>query len=180
MDSTGPPSPVRIVAVLIWMLCRQPDLGICYVLSRPRKYHLQDCNVLEPECVVLLLAEWLREARVRAAVHKGLADLQDRHRCVADVFLVQSLLAHHIVQQDRRGLTVDLPQAILKYLQLWSHRPVATIVRDRLARLVWHRHTRRRFGVDLRREWMLCLTQFRVARDLTVEQIKTSVLFLAK
>jgi hypothetical protein len=176
MQASAPPSHVRVVACLIWILSRQPDLGICYVLARHRQYDLDDCNLLHSRSVVLLLAQWLRNENVRTAVRDGLRTMEDRSRCIADIFLVQSLVVEHIIEQNSRGLTVDLQQAIWKYAKLWSLRPTAMSVRDRLARLVWNRNARRRFGVDLRREWMLGLTHFRVARDLRPNQIRRKVL----
>jgi hypothetical protein len=178
MQASAPPSPVRVVACLVWILSCQADLGICYVLSRHKQYDLDECNLSHPGSVVLLLAEWLRNDYVRTAVRDGLRTLEDRSRCIADIFLVQSLLVEHIIQQNSRGLTVDLQQAVFKYAKLWSARPTAISVRDRIARLVWNRNARRRFGVDLRREWMLSLTHFRVARDLRPNEIRRKVLVL--
>ena len=113
-----------------------------YFLSRGKTYDLDGCDFSDPARVVLFLAEWLRDEKVRDSLHAGLASLEVRDRIAADVFLVRSLLVSYIIQQNANGLTVDLSHAIFKYVKLWSYRPTAECVRARLARLIWHRNSR--------------------------------------
>ena len=175
MDALPPPRNVRAVALLIWILSRKADLAMCYVLSRGKTYDLDGCDLSDSARVVLFLAEWLRDEKLRHSLHAGLASLEVRDRIAADVFLVRSLLISYIIQQNANGLTVDLSHAIFKYVKLWSYRPTSERVRARLSRLIWHRNSRRKFGVELRKEWDLTINVFETARELPAHAIRRQV-----
>ena len=98
--------------------------------------------------------------------------MENQGRMVADQFLIHSLLMEFIVAQNKKGVALDLTSLIAKYIRLWTHRPIPDVIKRRLAKLVWHRGTRRRFGVNLRREWSLCFNKFEDARELTKPQIR--------
>ena len=176
MAGSNVPKPVRIICLLIWLLSGKADLGMSYVLSRRTQYELDDVDLLSTESVALCVAGWLGDASVILAVHAALAALDNNHRTVADEFLMHSLLVEFIIRQNRKGVAVDLTTAIAKYIRLWTFRPMADKVKRRLAKLVWHRGTRRRFGVNLRREWALCFNNFAVSRDLSSGQIHAKVI----
>ena len=178
MVGNNVPKPVRIICVLIWILSGQADLGMSYVLSRRTHYELHEVNLLSTASVVLFVAGWLADASVRVAVHAALATLDDTHRSVADEYLMHSLLVEFVIRQNQKGVAVDLTTVIAKYIRLWMFRPMADKVKRRLAKLVWHRGTRRRFGVNLRREWALCFNNFASSRELTSDQIRAKVMQL--
>ena len=100
----------------------------------------------------------------------------DQYRQLADVFLMDSLVAEYIVRRNAHGVTVDLAQSILVLLRSWSHRPRSARVTRWLQRLLWHRHTRRRYGVCLRRNFMLGITSFPLQRELSDHEITQRVL----
>ena len=83
---------------------------------------------------------------------------------------MHTCLVSVIVEHSRRSLTVDLPQAVQTYLRLWSHRPMSERTARSLQRLMWQRNARRRFGVLLRRNFMLVLTTYPTARALSREE----------
>ena len=175
MVGQAPPRPVRVVAVVIWMLSKRADLGLCYVLSRQQRYDLGGLDVSVPAMVALLMASYLDEEEVQAQVLLALGALDNKHRVVADTFLMHSLLVEYMVQQSKKGIVIDLEQAIGKYIRLWACRPVAQVVERRLALLVWNRNARRRFGVNLRREWCLTVSAFRSPRELLPHEIRRKV-----
>ena len=172
MVTKSVPKQVRVIALIIWFLSGNADLGMSYVLSRRTAYDLEGVNLNCKASVALLLTGWLAEVTVRVALHTGLSTLNDAHRVVADQYLLHSLLIEFVITQNRKGVAVDLTSIVAKYIRLWSYRPMADIVSRRLAKLVWHRASRRRFGVNLRREWGLCFNKFADSRDLTSEQIR--------
>ena len=94
---------------------------------------------------------------------------------LADCFLVESLLVEYIVGQNAKGLTVDLAQAIVKYLGLWSHRFCCPVLSQRLSRLVWNRGARKRFGRQLRLTWGLSIGALRQSRELAEGDIRRRV-----
>lgn len=166
------PKQVRVIALLVWFLSGKADLGMSYVLSRGKDYDLDDVDLLSATDVALFVAQWLKDAPVISALHSGLTMLADPHRTAADQYLMHSLLVEFMINQNKKGIAVDLVTAIAKYIRLWSLRPMNDHVKRRLAKLVWHRPTRRRFGVNLRREWALCFNSFPDSRDLTADQIR--------
>lgn len=169
------PKQVRAVSLMIWFLSKNSDLGMAYVLSRGQEYDLGDVDLYSRASVALFMVSWLADQSVRHSLHAGLASLDDQGRMVADQFLLHSMLMEFIVTQNRKGVALDLTSLIAKYIRLWTHRPIPDVIKRRLAKLVWHRGTRRRFGVNLRREWGLCFNKFEDARDLTKTQIMEKV-----
>ena len=169
------PKKVRTVALLIWFLSRQSDLAMSYVMSRGQDYDLDDVNLFSAGSVAAFLVNWLADVPVREALHAGLSALENGDRTVADQYLMHSVLVEYIINQNRKGLAVDLVTVIAKYIRLWTFRPISHAVKRRLAKLVWHRATRRRFGVNLRREWALCFNNFDQPRDLTANEIRAKV-----
>ena len=169
------PKQVRAVSLMIWFLSKSSDLGMAYVLSRGQEYDLGDVDVYSKASVALFMVSWLADQSVRHSLHAGLASLDDQGRMVADQFLLHSMLMEFIVAQNRKGVALDLTSLIAKYIRLWTHRPIPNVIKRRLAKLVWHRGTRRRFGVNLRREWGLCFNKFEHARELTKTQIMEKV-----
>ena len=175
MAAAPPPRPVRVVAVVVWILSGKPDLGLCYVLSRRQRYDHGDVDFSEPATAALLLAAYMEDEAVQAQALLALGSLDNHHRIVADTFLIHSLLVEHVVQQSSRGITLGLEDAIATYIRLWACRPMSQEVERRLALLVWNRNARRRFGVNLRREWSLNVATFRTPRDLLPEEIRRRV-----
>ena len=177
MPGKNVPKQVRVVALLIWMLSKKADLGMAYVLSRGQEYDLEGVDLHSASCVALFLAGCLADESVRDAVHRGLTSLAHPHRMVADQYLMHSILMEFVLEQNQKGVALDLTALIAKYIRLWTYRPMPHMIKMRLAKLVWHRGTRRRFGVNLRREWGLCFNKFEDARELTTSQIIAKVPF---
>ena len=169
------PKQVRAVSLMIWFLSKSSDLGMAYVLSRGQEYDLGDVDLYSRAAVALFMVSWLADQSVRHSLHAGLTSLDDKGRMVADQFLLHSMLMEFIVAQNRKGVALDLTSLIAKYIRLWTYRPIPNVIKRRLAKLVWHRGTRRRFGVNLRREWGLCFNRFEDVRELTKTQIMEKV-----
>ena len=170
-----PPRQVRVVAVLVWVLSKKADLGLCYIMSRRQRYDLGEFDVHTPAAAALLLASYLDDANVQEQVLLAIHSLDNKHRTVADSFLMHSLLVQHIVQSNNMGVVISLDEAICTYIRLWSLRPSSPAIERSLALLVWNRNSRRRFGVNLRREWSLTVSTFRTPRDLRSFEIRRRV-----
>ena len=128
------------------------------------------------ESAALSLLHWFKIGRVRNLVMAAIESSDQPIRYRADVFLMHTCLVGFIVDQNKRGLTVDLPRAVQVYLRLWSHRPMSDRTAEALRQLVWHRNSRRRFGVLLRLNFMLVLTTLPQARELSREEQLTRVI----
>ena len=155
---------------MIWFLSTSPSLAIVYLQSRSIFRADVTAEMLTSTQAALTLLEWFKEEKVRALVIAAVDSLEHPVRHRADVFLMQTRLVELIVTQNQKGLTMDLPQAIQTYLRLWSHRPMSERSGRVLRNLVWHRNCRRRFGVLLRRNFMLVLTTLPSSRDLDREE----------
>ena len=167
---------MRISALLVWFLSSSIDLAMLF---------LQHCACDEAREVgffshrsvaALTMLDWLLQDQTYRHVLTAVDFVGDQYRQLADVFLMDSLVAEYIVRRNAHGVTVDLAQSILVLLRLWSHRPRSARVTRWLQRLLWHRHTRRRYGVCLRRNFMLGITLFPLQRELSDHEITQRVL----
>lgn len=172
----GPCSEIRAVAVLVWFLSSRPLLAVVYLQQRSLKNFDVPKDMITPEVVALSLLDWFKNDRVWNLVMAAIESLDHPLRYRADVFLMQTCLVGFIVEQNKRGLTVDLPEAVQVYLRLWSHRPMSDRTAEVLRRLVWHRNSRRRFGALLRVNFMLVLTTLPLSRELSRQEQLTRVI----
>ena len=172
----GPRLEIRAVAVLVWFLSSCPLLAVVYLQQRSLKNFDVSRDMTTPEVAALSLLDWFRKGRVRNLVMAAIESFDHPIRYRADVFLMHTCLVGLIVEQNKRGLTVDLPEAVQVYLRLWSHRPMSDRTAEVLRRLVWHRNSRRRFGALLRVNFMLVLTTLPLARELSREEQLTRVI----
>ena len=150
----GPRLETRAVAVLVWFLSSCPLLAVVYLQQRSFDNFDVSKDMATLELAALSLLDWFKIGRVRNLVMAAIESLDHPIRYRADVFLMHTCLVGIIVDQNKRGLTVDLPEAVQVYLRLWSHRPMSDRTAVALRRLAWHRNSRRRFGVLLRLNFM--------------------------
>ena len=169
--------PNQSIAVVIWLLSRNVDLAIVYLLSRRfrRQSSMARLGCMSPIHVALTLSDWMCSEPVSGRVAQAMMTLHHPDRVQADAFLMQSILVEFIRDQNRRGLTVDLPQAIHKYLQLWNHRDISPVMHKALSLLAWQRNSRRKFGRNLRSTWCLSQGALRHSRDLAEDAIALRV-----
>ena len=172
----GPRLETRAVAVLVWFLSSCPLLAVVYLQQRSVDNYDVSRDMATLELAALSLLDWFKIGRVRNLVMAAIESLDHPIRYRADVFLMHTCLVGFIVDQNKRGLTVDLPRAVQVYLRLWSHRPMSDRTAVALRRLAWHRNSRRRFGVLLRLNFMLVLTTLPQARELSREEQLTRVI----
>jgi len=166
----GPRLQIRAVAVLTWFLSSCPWLAVVYLQQRRLGSFDVSVEMATLELAALTMLDWFKDERVRPLVMAAIESFDHPTRVRADEFLMHTCLVGLIVDHNQRGLTVDLPQAVQTYLRLWSHRPMSDRTARKLQRLVWHRNSRRRFGVLLRRNFMLVLTTLPQARALTRDE----------
>ena len=166
---------LRVIALLIWVLSRNIFWAISFLQRYPAHHPLLDTFQADSSRAVLTFLGWLQDDAIYGLLLACIESVEHKLRRTADVFLMESLLVQLISWQNLRGLTLDLHQAVNLYVRLWSHRHVAGATRQWLHRLVWHRHTRRRWGVLLRRNWILTTTILPYGRELLPESIRDKV-----
>ena len=160
----------RVVALLIWFLSRNIQFAVYYLHCCTEDEFPED-----PAHLAIFLFDWFTRRAVCDAVIASIADLNDRYRVLCDEFLVRSLVAEFVISRNARGEIVPSTEAIHKYLGYWALRAVPARVQGRLARLTWHRNSRRKFGVLLRKEWLLHLSSCASARELSQAQLREAV-----
>ena len=174
--SVWPRKHMRISALLVWFLSSSIDLAMLY-LHHCACDEAREVGFFSHRSVAALtMLDWLLQDQTYRHVLTAVDFVGDQYRQLADVFLMDSLVAEYIVRRNAHGVTVDLAQSILVLLRLWSHRPRSARVTRWLQRLLWHRHTRRRYGVCLRRNFMLGITSFPLQRELSDHEITQRVL----
>ena len=161
---------VRAVAILTWFLSSCPWLAVVYLQQHRFRSFEVSVEMATLELAALTMLDWFKDESVRTLVMPAIESLDHPIRGRADEFLMHTCLVNIIVDHNQRGLTVDLPQAVQTYLRLWSHRPMSERTARKLQRLVWDRNSRRRFGVALRRNFMLVFTTLPQARALTRDE----------
>jgi hypothetical protein len=159
-----------VVAVLVWLLSKSLNLTDAYLRSWSTSSRPHLAEEQTQETLTLQLSSWLL-AYPDCVLH-ALGNEDDMFRIRADEFLVRSLVAEFISEQNRKGLTVPTDTAIEMYLRFWAHRPSSLQVQERLKKLTYHRNSRRKFGVLLRAEWMLQFSVIKAARDLEFAEIR--------
>jgi hypothetical protein len=170
------PSPLpkhRTVSLVIWLLSKSLSLTEAYLRFTSPSVVLRTTDGTSDNLVILQLLAWLRQDEER--VVQALSDIENIHRVRADMFLIRSLVAQFIDEQNRRGFTVPTDTAIEMYLRYWSHRSCAVQVQRGLIRLTHHRNERRKFGQLLRSEWMFQFSSIKIARDLEFDEIRLRV-----
>ena len=172
----GPRLQTRAVAVLVWFLRSCPWLAVLYLQQRSFDNFDVSRDMATPELAALSMLDRFKNGRVRNLVIAAIESLDHPIRYRSDVFLMHICLVGVIVDHNKRGLTVGLPEAVQVYLRLWSHRPMSDRTAEVLRRLVWHRNSRRRFGVLLRLNFMLVLTTLPQARELSRAEQLTRVI----
>jgi len=167
----------KVVALLVWFLSRDVRLAAYYVLCTGK-------SPLEPDMTIplewswgLLFLAWLREEAVTTALQHSIQDLNEKKRCIADQFLVRSLIAEYILERNGVGETVPTQEAVQRYLRYWSYRPVPHRIQRRLVRLTTSRNSKRKFGVLMRQEWLLQCRSLQIDRGLARSEIEVVASF---
>jgi len=162
----GPDRRTRAVAILVWFLSRSPALAVMYLQSRSSVRIRSEDFYQDTEVAALTMLDWFGEPSTRDVVFAAIDSMDHTVRVLADTFLMMTCLVDYIVAQNQRGVTVPFTHAVEVYLRLWSHRPVSARSGLALRRLAWNRNSRRRFGQELRRSFMLSNTALLPAREL--------------
>ena len=124
-----------ITAVLICALSGDASLAEYFLISVARRTGNRHQSVHIPLLSLEFMEELLSNQRIKRAVSRAYHDLSNRYRLVADKFLMNSLLADYVIQQNLKGVVITADTAIVQYLKLWSLRDVAEKTRSWLLKL---------------------------------------------
>ena len=170
-----PSTSSLITAVLIFALCGDASLAEYYLISVARRHGHRDQSVHVPRFDLEFMQSLLMQHRIGRSVAIAFHDLSNKYRMWADKFLMNSLLAEHVIQQNVKGVVMTCHTAIAHYLKLWSHRPVPEQTRVWLLKLTWKQNIRKRFGKRFRADWALRFGALKVKKDLSKDATRRKV-----
>jgi hypothetical protein len=171
-----PSTSSLITAVLIFALSGDASLAEYYLISMARRNGRLQQLVHVPRLDLEFMEALLDNQRIGRSVSMAFHNLSNRYRLEADKFLMNSLLADYVVQQNIKGVVITADTAIFQYLKLWSHRPVAERTRTWLLKLTHKVNARKRFGVRFRSEWALQFGALKVKKALDEGATRRKVL----
>jgi hypothetical protein len=175
-----PSTPSLITAVLIFALCGNAALAEYYLISVARRNGHRNQSVHVPHLDLAFIQTLLNVPRIGRSVSRGFHNLSNKYRLQADKFLMNSLLADYVIQQNLKGVVITADTAIAQYLKLWCHRPVAEQTRTWLLKLTHKVCTRKRFGRCFRSEWALQFGALKVKKSLDEEATRRKVCLLVR
>ena len=175
-----PSTPSLITAVLIFALCGNAALAEYYLISVARRNGHRNQSVHVPRLDLAFMQTLLNVPRIGRSVSRGFHNLSNKYRLQADKFLMNSLLADYVIQQNLKGVVITADTAIAQYLKLWRHRPVAEQTRTWLLKLTHKVNTRKRFGRCFRSEWALQFGALKVKKALDEEATRRKVCLLLR
>ncbi len=169
-----------ITAVLICALSGDASLAEYFLISVARRTGNRHQSVHIPLLSLEFMEELLSNQRIKRAVSRAYHDLSNRYRLVADKFLMNSLLADYVIQQNLKGVVITADTAIVQYLKLWSLRDVAEKTRSWLLKLTHNVRARKRFGQQFRKEWALQFGVLKVKKALDANATRRKVFLLIR
>jgi hypothetical protein len=173
-----PSTSTLITAVLIFALCGDASLAEYYMISVARRFSHSNQAVHVPRLDLEFMQTLLGNHRIGRSVARAFHTLSNKYRLQADKFLMNSLLADYVIQQNLKGVVITADTAIVQYLKLWSHRPVAEPTRSWLLKLTHKVNTRKRFGKRFRGEWALQFGALKVKKALDESATRRKVVLL--
>jgi hypothetical protein len=160
--------------------CGNAALAEYYLISVARRNGHRNQSVHVPRLDLAFMQTLLNVPRIGRSVARGFHNLSNKYRLQADKFLMNSLLADYVIQQNLKGVVITADTAIAQYLKLWCHRPVAEQTRAWLLKLTHKVNTRKRFGRCFRSEWALQFGAIKVKKALDEEATRRKVCLLLR
>ncbi len=175
-----PSTPSPITAVLIFALCGNAALAEYYLISVARRNGHRNQTVHVPRLDLAFMQTLLNVPRIGRSVSRGFHNLSNKYRLQADKFLMNSLLADYVIQQNLKGVVITADTAIVQYLKLWSLRDVAEKTRSWLLKLTHNVRARKRFGQQFRTGWALQFGVLKVKKALDANATRRKVFLLIR
>jgi hypothetical protein len=172
-----PSTASLITAVLIFALCGDASLAEYYLISVARRNGHLHQSVHVPRLDLEFMETLLSNQRIGRSVSRAFHNLSNKYRLEADKFLMNSLLADYVIEQNLKGVVITADTAICQYLKLWSHRPVAEQTRSWLLKLTHKVNCRKSFGKRFRSEWALQFGALKVKKSLDEDATRRKVSF---
>ena len=166
-----PTTEIKIMTVVIYSLCQDAKLAAIWAQRRQdtRRRH----DKLWPVCVSQVqVGTWFQEFGQDPRVKAALASFDHTDRIKADTFLMESLVADEVEEQNRKGLAMCPKLMLLSYLRKWNMRPRSQDTEEWLAALQADKTKQDEWRRGFRRRWKLEWSNLPEARCLGKADIK--------
>ena len=148
-----PTSDLFMKAALVWALSDSIDLALLFAHRWQRRWQMQGRLVLQRVTSVdIQFKSWelMKDPRFQEAR----VNLTHPWREEVDIFLMESLLRDFVAMQSDRNVSVPLSALVLKYTNLWRHRPRPPRVQQMLE-LLGNAQYAAKWAWGFRRRWDL-------------------------
>ena len=117
-----PTSDLFMKAALVWALSDSIDLALLFAHRWQRRWQMQGRYALQRVTRVdIQFKSW--ELMMDPRFQEARVNLTHPWREEVDIFLMESLLRDFVAMQSDRDISVPLSALVLKYTNLWRHRP---------------------------------------------------------
>ena len=150
-----PSSIVKLTTVVIYSLCQDAPLA-CVWAQRKQEARRRHDRLWPVTITPLLVKTWHTIHGHHPRVAAALASFADNLRITADDFLMESLLAEEVEEQNRKGMAM-CPQLMFEsFVRKWKLRPrspatdlwLCELQEDPSKLKRWRRNFRRRWGLE--------------------------------
>jgi len=165
-----PTTEVKHVTVLIYWLCQDARLAAVWAQRQQdaRRRH----DGLWPATVTPLhVGAWFQEYGDDPQVTTAMSSFSNRNRLKADVFLMESLVAEEIEEQNRKGLAMCPRMMMESYLRKWRARPRAETTEQWLVALQEDINLQNNWRKGFKRRWNLQWSNLPDAKCLGTKEI---------
>ena len=150
-----PTTPVKLTTVVIYSLCQDAPLA-CVWAQRKQDARRRHDGLWPITVTPLLVQTWHTAYGQHPRVAAALASFADDLRKTADEFLMESLLAEEVEEQNRKGLTMCPRLLFESFVRKWRLRPRCPATERWLCQLQedvnmqasWRRSFKRRWGLE--------------------------------
>ena len=117
-----PTSDMFMKAALVWALSDSIELAVLFAHQWQRRWQMHSNHALQRVTHVdIQFKSW--ELMMDPRFQEARVNLTHPWREEVDIFLMESLLRDFVAMQSDRDLSVPLSALVLKYTNLWRHRP---------------------------------------------------------
>ena len=168
------PERIKIASLLILLLSGSFDLTMVFLVNYCESYKpalLKDAALW----TTATLERWLLSKTLQAALFASLAWRGHPLRGEVDAFLLESLVAEEIYEQNRKGVVMPHRDVLFCYVQFASFLPDSCDVLRRLRYLVEHPKYSTQWGRYFRVRWHLEHNVLQKAKPLEGDDLFTRV-----
>ena len=151
-----PSLEVKLGAVVIYSLCQDACLASVWA-QRRQEFRRRHAGLWPLTVTPLLVQSWWTQFNQDLRVISAMNSFADDLRIQADTFLMESLLAEEVEEQNRKGLSICPKLLLESFVRKWRSRPrsdgtnhwLASLQSDQNMQSQWRRGFKRRWHLEM-------------------------------